>query len=450
MVHGKFAAVNTIDAAIVPEQLRSVVHDVLFAQPVRDMHTHLYAPAFGTPVASAGDAPDPRGLLLWGIDELVTYHYLVAEVYRVVPPTKLPYEQFWRMSKQQQADHIWKHLFAERTPISEACRGVLTTLQKLGLDPNQRTLDAYRKFFAAQKPSAYIDRVMQLANVSSITMTNDVFDDNERNRWLGNPRIGDDPRFRAVLRIDALLRDYPSAARRIAQWGYAAEPSVNDRSIKEAKRFLQDWVKRMKAIYIAVSLPPEFRYPADRNNSVAQAGQRMLAEVVLPVCAELGLPLAMMIGSERGVHPALRDAGDIGRISDVASVTTLCREFPANKFFVTMLSRENQHELCVAARKFGNLMIFGCWWFLNNPSLIDEIERMRFELLGTSFIPQHSDARILDQLIYKWDHGRRIIGRVLEDKYADLLVTGWKLTRSHVERDASLLLEGNFSEFVSR
>ena len=37
--------------------------------------------------------------MLWGVDELVTYHYLVAEVYRVVPATKLPYEQFWKMSK---------------------------------------------------------------------------------------------------------------------------------------------------------------------------------------------------------------------------------------------------------------------------------------------------------------------------------------------------------------
>ena len=30
---------------------------------------------------------DPSGLMLWGVDELVTYHYLVAEVFRVVPAT---------------------------------------------------------------------------------------------------------------------------------------------------------------------------------------------------------------------------------------------------------------------------------------------------------------------------------------------------------------------------
>jgi hypothetical protein len=113
-----------------------------------------------------------------------------------------------------------------------------------------------------------------------------------------------------------------------------------------------------------------------------------------------------------------------------------------------MLARENQHELAVAARKFGNLMVFGCWWFLNNPSLIDEMTRLRIELLGTTVIPQHSDARVLDQLIYKWDHSRRVIGRVLTEKYSDLLAAGWPLTRTEVERDAKQFLGENFTNFL--
>ncbi|MDP7347608.1 MAG: hypothetical protein QF735_05230, partial [Phycisphaeraceae bacterium] len=123
---------------------------------------------------------------------------------------------------------------------------------------------------------------------------------------------------------------------------------------------------------------------------------------------------------------------------------------PNNKFLVTMLSRENQNELCVAARKFGNLMVFGCWWFVNNPSIIEEITRERIELLGTSFIPQHSDARILDQMIYKWDHSRRVIGKVLADKYHDLAQTSFKVTEQHVKRDVALLMRENFRNFVGR
>src|SRR5262249_36959373 len=147
----------------------------------------------------------------------------------------------------------------------------------------------------------------------------------------------------------------------------------------EAKRFLRDWIDRQKAIYLAVSLPPEFRYPADPGDSLGRAGQTMLEKVILPTCAERGLPFAMMIGSKLRVNPGLRDGGDMVGKADIQSVVTILREFPKNKFFVTMLSRENQHELAVTARKFGNLMVFGCWWFVNNPSLIDEITRMRFE-----------------------------------------------------------------------
>jgi len=431
------------------EDLASVVQKTMHAQPITDMHTHLYPPGFGTPVPNAVKT-DPAGLMLWGVDELVTYHYLVAEVYRVVPATKLPYEQFWKMTKRQQADHIWKHLFVENTPISEACRGILTTIQRLGFDPNAKTLDAYRPYFDKQDPSKFIDKVMELSNVSSMTMTNPVFDDNERKRWLTNPEAGRDPRFKAVLRIDPILRNFPEAAKKMSEWGFAVQSEISDKGVAEAQRFLREWIDRQKAIYLAVSLPPEFRFPAPAGDAVAQAGEQMLRRVVLPVCAERGLPFAMMIGSRLRVNPGLRDAGDMCGYSDIASVVNLCREFPQNKFFVTMLPRENQHELCVAARKFGNLMPFGCWWFLNNPSLIDEIERMRFELLGTSVIPQHSDARVLDQLVYKWDHSRKVIGKVLVDKYSDLMDTGWKLTRDQIERDVRLLLADNFKNFLAR
>ena len=270
---------------------------------------------------------------------------------------------------------------------------------------------------------------MEIANVKSITMTNSVFDDNERDRWFIEPEVLVDSRFRAVLRIDPLLLDYLTAVKKMSEMDYVVGPEQGPRTLDEAQRFLRDWIDRQKAIYVAVSLPPEFRYPADPDDPAAEAGQKMLEKVVLPVCAERGLPFAMMIGSRRGVNPALQDAGDMVGKADIVSVLNLCRRFPQNKFMVTMLARENQHELCVAARKFGNLMIFGCWWFLNNPSLIEEIERMRFELLGLSFIPQHSDARVLDQLIYKWDHSHtEVIAKVLADNICmDLADTGLRI-----------------------
>ncbi len=432
------------DQRLTKEQIGPAVAAALSAQPILDVHTHLYPPVFGTPVPNATGRTDPTGLMLWGIDELLTYHYLVAEVFRVVPATTLPYESFWKMSKTEQADHIWKSLFIDRTPISEACRGVVTALTKLGLDPSDKDLSRMRKWFAKQDPDKYIDRVMELSNVSSITMTNPVFDDNERNRWQHDARsIHADSRFKAVLRIDPFLRDWATAAQRMSEDGFVCG-RFDATTFENAQRFLEHWVELQDAAYVAVSLPPDFRYPA------SGARDEVLQKVIMPVCSARKLPFAMMIGSKLRVNPDLREAGDMSGICDVASVVNLCREFPQNKFLVTMLPRENQHELCVAARKFGNLMIFGCWWFLNNPSLVEEITRMRVELLGTSFIPQHSDARVLDQLIYKWEHSRAVIGKVLTDKYTDLINAGWAVSESEIKQDMKRLLADNFSEFLSR
>ena len=433
--------------------IEKAVTRTLREQPLIDMHTHLYPPSFGTPDPNKTGQTDPTGLLLWGLDELLTYHYLVAEVFRVVPATKLSYEDFWKMPKTAQADHIWRHLFVERTPISEACRGVLTCLDLLGLDAGKKELPRLRQWFAQQDPDAYIDRVMELAHIESITMTNAVFDDNERARWLKEPQVlRGDPRFTPVLRIDPILRNWPLAARKLAEWGFEAGNgrTLSAKNIEEGRRFLREWLDRQKAIYMALSLPPEFRYPADPKDPVAKAGQIALEKIILPVAAERGLPFAMMIGSRLRVNPALGDAGDMVGFSDVQSVVRLCAGIPQNKFFVTMLARENQHELCIAARKFGNLMIFGCWWFLNNPSFIEEITRMRVELLGTSMIPQHSDSRVLDQLLYKWTHSRAVIGKVLTDKYADIIDTEWVLTEDDVRKDVERLVKGNFVEFLYR
>src|SRR6202158_5634896 len=174
----------------------------------------------------------------------------------------------------------------------------------------------------------------------------------------------------------------------------------------------------MRPVYMSFSLPDTFFYPADT------LGNRLLAEAVLPSCRELNLPLSLMIGVRSQVNPSLRLAGDAVGRADLRSLENLCGAFPQNRFLVSVLSRENQHELCVSARKFSNLMPFGCWWFLNNPSIIAEITAERLEMLGATFIPQHSDARILEQLIYKWSHSRHVIAGCLFDSYAALLRNG--------------------------
>ena len=72
---------------------------------------------------------------------------------------------------------------------------------------------------------------------------------------------------------------------------------------------------------------------------------------------------------------------------------------------------------------------------------------MRIELLGLSFTAQHSDARVLDQIIYKWHHSREIISRVLVQKYEELNATGWEPTTAQIERDVRSLFGGSYRDF---
>ena len=82
--------------------------------------------------------------------------------------------------------------------------------------------------------------------------------------------------------------------------------------------------------------------------------------------------------------------------------------------------------------------------------MIQEITSMRLEMLGLSFTAQHSDCRVIDQLIYKWRHSRAIIADVLTEYYEKLCRnSGWLVTKSEIERDVWQLMGGSFEAFLN-
>jgi len=400
-------------------QIFSTVEDVLAATPFVDIHTHVFAPAFGK-------------LGLWGIDELLTYHYLEAEFFRSSDSKP---EEYWALSKREQADAIWRTLFVENNPVSEATRGVIAVLKAFQLPTDHPDLAEARSFFETQSIEAHIRRVFQMAGVSMVVMTNDPLDPEEAEVWFKG--AANHTQFRSAMRLDRILCKWSTHWQVLAGQGYRVDEQASGRSGGEVRRFLADWYKRMQPAYMAVSLPDTFEYPRET------AGNRLLKEAVLPACRELDLPLSLMIGVRKQVNPLLRLAGDALGRADLRALENLCREFPANRFLVTVLSRENQHELCVYARKFRNLMPFGCWWFMNNSSIVEEITRERIEMLGASFIPQHSDARVLEQMIYKWNNTRRTMARILSDTYRLLSEDGRGVTRADIQRDVTRLFRSN-------
>jgi hypothetical protein len=401
-------------------------------------------------------------------------------------------EAFYALDKQEQGDLIWRALFIDRSPISEACRGVITTLMALGLSKQvqERDLRAIRLFYnvnyrdrGQEGANAFCEEIFAKSGIRYAVMTNIPFDAKEATFWRPQ-RYPYSTRFRSALRVDPLLAgDQVTVEAALKASGY---PPTLEGTIA----YLRDWCDSMKPEYMMASTPHDFVL---REGSLAGVQKKIVVdvnamkqpfafvdsinadscvvncdgaedetpsvinlksdylEVLMQVCEERDLPLALKIGAHRGVNPKLKSAGDgIVAFADMSVVSKLCSRFPGVRFLVTPLSRNNQHELCVLGSKFRNLHVYGCWWYCNNPSMIREITQMRCEMLGTAFTAQHSDARVVDQLLYKWPHTRAVLALVLGDEYCKMMESGWTPTRQEVRRDVARLLGGSYEEFMAK
>jgi hypothetical protein len=450
LVSGKQTALATLEDVLrnhqtseylaTTEEVAAFVREAVASVQIIDVHTHLFPPSHGK-------------LMLWGVDELLTYHYLVAEYLQTAP---MQVEEFNAHSKEEQAGLIWQHLFVDRSPVSEACRGVLTTLHLLGLDSlvAKRDLRAIQAWFKQQDPEEYVDTVFRLSGLKYAVMTNIPFEPEEARHWLGDPATNTPPPawsrkyFRSALRVDQiLLGDWASI-------GPTLDVFQLPHSLAGVRALLEKWIAIMKPEYFMSSVPIAFEYPDEHapasGASELPNGAELLLQVLLPLAEQQKLPIALKFDSVRPINARYGVAGDGVKPSNVDTLIKLCRNFPRVKFLATFLSRVNQHEVTVTANKFRNLHLYGCWWYCNNPSIIEELTRMRIEILGTAFTSQHSDARVLDQLVYKWSHSRDVIGEVLVDMYEKLFATGWKVAKSDIQRDVQRLFGQSYEEFLAK
>ena len=168
--------------AINKNDLETAIKSIISKVPVIDIHTHLFSECFGN-------------MFLYGIDELLTYHYLVAEAMRY---SDMEYSSFFNMDKKEQAEFVWNTLFVHNTPVSEPARSIITIFNKLGLDINIKDLNYYREFYASVNLSSYIERIFDITGIRYVVMTNDPLDDEERSVWESCYKI--DSRFKAALR----------------------------------------------------------------------------------------------------------------------------------------------------------------------------------------------------------------------------------------------------------
>lgn len=377
-----------------------------------DFHTHLFPASF-------------EYQYLDGIQNILNYHYLHAEFFNLnlISPNK-----FFELKKYERAKIIWEELFVNRVPMSEATKGVLTILNTLGV-PFTKNYEKLLDIFNSVKMGSadYVGTIFNHARVHKVVMTNDIFDVNEVGYY---DKLYDD-RFYTSIRLDSVFVNETSS---IDLDGYCYD--LNE----DLQAYIRAVVVKIKPVYFAISVDDSFGINDERYI--------WMERNIFGICEEFAIPVSLMIGVKRGINPDYSLAGD-GVVS--CDLTLLAEILSVKKnvhFCVTALSREDQYELTVLARKFSNLTIFGTWWFLNNDIFINEITKMRLSLLGTNFIPQHSDSRVLEQLTYKWKHTHNELKELLIEHCSFLIDNQVALTRSDVEAIIDDFYNGNIRQIL--
>lgn len=262
----------------------------------------------------------------------------------------------------------------------------VTTLQALGLKEHvvARDLPSIRAWYRQFREKSdgaehFSDLVHTMSGVQYNVMTNIPFDPNETQHWKAQKRRS--KHYRTAVRVDPLLSgDRLTLETALRSQGY-------DTTLEGARAFLRYWIDTLQPEYVMASTPHNFQLPTkgynleafttpgafaeaivgdldqcspvdDETPTEIDENSDLLSEVLMNVCQERDLPVALKIGAHRQLNPRLRQAGDgIVSFADANLLARLCTRFPKVRFLATFLSRNNQQEACVLASKFSNLHI---------------------------------------------------------------------------------------------
>ncbi len=252
--------------------LRATVTRVVQETPVTDLHTHLFPPGFGE-------------LMLWGVDELLTYHYLIAETLRVID---LPYADLWRLSKSAAGRSDLADVVPGDGPrFPRPTRGVRDDAPATGPRSGRARSGGLSPVLRRRRPPAGItDLVLKTAGVKEVVMTNDPFDEAERAVWLTGVEAGPALSGRAAPgRSAELLAGGVREAGGLGLRGrgragraYAGGGAALPGRVERADRRARIWPCRWR---------PAFTLPEESDRA------RLIEACVLPVARERNLPFAL-------------------------------------------------------------------------------------------------------------------------------------------------------------
>ena len=169
-------------------EVQTIVENTLNKIKILDIHTHLFP-------------PQHKNYYLSGLVETLNYHYLIAELF---VSTNINIEKFKSLDKLQKAEMVWNELFDKRTPVSEACKGVLTILKSLSIPIKDKNFLQINELYCGLKLTD--KEIFKKSNIDSIVMTNNPFNEDE---WsIFSSKAWDKKRYRSSLRLDSLMLEF--------------------------------------------------------------------------------------------------------------------------------------------------------------------------------------------------------------------------------------------------
>lgn len=374
------------------DQIDFYLEKFVFSTKVVDIHTHLFPSKF-------------KSFYKTGIVDLLNYHYLTAELFA---SSKISPKRYYNLSEIEKAKIVWNQIFINQTPMSTSALGVLKVIQKHDINPNNLKFEELLKEFEENKLSE--NEIFEIAGIKKVVMTNNPFDKKELEILTNNK----DPKYLVSIRLDDFF-DYKKNSK-----------IMHELKIKKINifTFLRQLIKKFKPKYFALS-----------TNNFEELNFKNYFDQIMQIIEKYNVPLMLLVGVKRGVNPDYGLAGDGLGKPDFEKLEGILRKYRKNKFLVTCLDHADHFKTIVLARKFQNLNLFGFWWFTNQESIIKDILSLRIEMLNNNFIPQHSDARILDQLIYKWNDFKLYYTEVYSNKYKKLVESGYKIKADDLEKN---------------
>ncbi len=400
-------------------ELESTVREVVAGARVVDASTRLRPPVLGSGRSA-------------GIDDLLDEPALAAEAIRsrgIAP------QRFWNLSRERRCEFIWKELFVEGAPISNASRGVLHSLTSLGLSPRRGDLASLRKWFAGKKPEWLLDTIFAQGGIDAVVAAVDPFVEIERRRWVrGVPADG---RFLYCLELDGLLWDWPRASQALAQWDYAVSLDFAGETEAEVTRFVREWADRTDAVTFGVCLPPGFRLPHPGPAA------RLIENVLFPECERRKRPILLRVGEVGSLNPGVGEAAGGRRPADLDAVERLLRAFAGTPVLLHGVARGNEEEITALACAFGELHPTGAAPGPASPlarsMLID-----RLGVLGAGFTPFVSRAACYERLLPTWSAARACVVDALLDRYRPVVESDFGVSVADLRADARALLGRSF------